>query len=44
MLTAGSASADTAPLLVSNSPWAAIAILAVVIGMMAGIIIWRRRR
>jgi hypothetical protein len=36
--------ADEAPEPVASSPWAAVAMFAVVIGMIAGIIIWRRRR
>jgi ElaB/YqjD/DUF883 family membrane-anchored ribosome-binding protein len=43
-LTLTPAWADEAPEPVASSPWAAIAIFAVVIGMIAGIIIWRRRR
>jgi hypothetical protein len=43
-LAASSAWADEAPEPVATSPWAAIAIFAVVIGMMAAIMIWRRRR
>jgi hypothetical protein len=39
-----SAWADEAPEPVASSPWAAIAMFAVVIGMIAGVIIWRRRR
>jgi hypothetical protein len=44
LATAPAAHADEAPEPVANSPWAAVAIFAVVIGMMAAIIIWRRRR
>ena len=38
------ARADEAPETVVTSPWAAITIFAIVIGMIAGIAIWRRRR
>lgn len=44
VLMALPARADEAPEPVATSPWAAIAIFAVVIGMMAAIMIWRRRR
>lgn len=43
-ISTGSAWADEAPEPVASSPWAAIAMFAVVIGMIAGVIIWRRRR
>ena len=44
IVLATSSWADEAPEPVATSPWAAIAMFAVVIGMIAGIIIWRRRR
>jgi uncharacterized membrane protein YadS len=39
-----SAWADEAPEPIASSPWGAAAIFAVVIGMIAAVIIWRRRR
>jgi len=44
LVTASTAWADEAPEPVATSPWAAITMFAVAIGMIAGIIIWRRRR
>jgi ElaB/YqjD/DUF883 family membrane-anchored ribosome-binding protein len=44
VLAAPRAWADEAPETVVTSPWAAITIFAIVIGMIAGITIWRRRR
>ena len=44
ILLPATAWADEAPEPVASSPWAAVTIFAIVIGMIAGIIIWRRRR
>ena len=44
VIAAAPAWADEAPEPVASSPWAAMAMFAVVIGMIAGVIIWRRRR
>jgi len=44
VLVPGIAWADPVPAQGPSSPWAAVTIFAIVIGMIAGVIIWRRRR